>query len=516
MPTCQDCPSFIPESETRVVFRRQIGGPVCKSHGHVLGRPDLPSAAQAKVCESRAAECADYGKPAPVKVPFKMLTPVVLPDPQAVVPPESPATLATCESCAHFVSETVVKNELGWALPLCAAKGTLLIHRQLGDSRGCPLAKELADPSLRRLTTEPWGQYPPILKEGFEFDGHITATGKVFDLNAEVPDPLTYPTDAALSEDDVKDGIRAWWKVGVSPVTGKPLFLPIFNAESFDETERNLIPKAGDAEHPELYVDHQDLVTRAAISSQMDRCLALWGEPGTGKTEFLRHLAYRMQLPFVRMNITRSTELDDLVGKPWLEKDGDATVMKFLDGRLTRWIQKRCLICVDEPNLGPDDVWHLFRPLTDNAKQLVLDQHDGRRLPIAHWCFLYMAMNPSWDVKNIGANEIGEADGNRLLNVELVVPPEAVEKKIIRQACQAEDWDIPEDLLEKIMRIAEDLRAMISAGGLQISWGIRPQLAVALAAEWLPLPEAYRLAVADRLEPQSREQLLGVVNDYVT
>jgi MoxR-like ATPase len=252
---------------------------------------------------------------------------------------------------------------------------------------------------------------------------------------------------------------------------------------------------------------------QAAIAwTELDETPALWGEAGTGKTELYRHLAYLMHLPFERISITGSTELDDLAGKMHYSPEKGTY---FSYGRLPRAWTKPCVICIDEPNVGQPDVWQFLRPLTDNSKQLVLDQNNGEAIKRHQDCYMGMAMNPAWDPKNVGTAQIGDADARRLWHIFLELPPEVLEREIIANRVALDGWEIDKERLDTIMAIAGELRGLIKDGTLPITWGLAQQIKVARASRWFDMVVSYRRAIGDYLEPDALEVLLDVVRANV-
>lgn len=504
MPNCEECPAFLSQEDTRVEYKRDLGAPVCQQFGYVLGKPSLTESQNKTIRQTFASKCDRFGQPLTTKA--TALAPVVTPDKAVFLKTDGTDSMTNCRQCKNFVPDAVVSRDLGWYLPLCAATGQLLTNSMTSRLPKTCVKRERG---INRSTTEPWAELMGIYDEAFKAATNVFIGGPAtVDLDGNFIEPSEYPTDVDVEPEDAAIGVRAWRKVGTSPTTGEDLYLPIFNPESFDDQWRSLIPKTGDDEHPEAYVDHMGLTYKVATASAgMDRTVALWGEPGTGKTEFARHLAWLMQVPFVRINVTKETEVDDLAGKFLFE--GNETV--WVDGRMPLAWEERCVLLVDEPNAGSDAVWQFFRPLTDNSKQMVLDQAKGDKRSRNDHCYFLMAMNPTWDIRNTGLNEISEADGNRLTHVLLHLPDEKTERSIIRRACEHDGWDIPEDLLTKIIVIAQKLRGNEA---LPVTWGIRPQLGVAAASRWLPLEDAYRLAVTDQLEPASQDLILNTVRDF--
>jgi MoxR-like ATPase len=487
-------------------FRKSTGAPMCGRFGHVLGKP---GSAPDKLAKHFAQKCEAYGEPLPPQ-PLERRLLVVMPDPDARDTTGRTQfeydNVNTCASCRNFIRDDVVADELGWTTGLCAAKGKLILtNQQTYEARNCEYRRF---GQIRQTTA---GLH--LLPEYDEaFGGSTDPIRAYFEHKDEIIEPHEYPTDREVTEEEAEGGIRAWRRVLDPEGTGNEVFLPIYRIDFFDDEEQSKIPRTGDDEHPELYVDHFGGAYLAGVTwTELDETPALWGEAGTGKTELGRYLAWLMCLPFVRISITGQTELDDLAGKMRYTQERGTY---FQYGRVPLAWSKPCVLTIDEPNVGPPDVWQFFRPLFDNSKQLVLDTNEGERIKRHQDCYPMLAMNPAWDPKNVGTMQIGDADASRLFHVHIELPPESLEREIIKNRVKLDGWEIPEPMLNMVMAIAKDVRAACADDTLPITWGIRPQIKVARALRWFDPITAYRRAVGDYLEPEAQQALLDFVRQH--
>lgn len=520
--SCRGCPSYWDDKEE--IARRlgvDLGAPMCKKYGHVLGKPGLSEGGQLRVAEAFFKRCPTPDASPPDK-PFGGAIPqmgVGQPDSSPNGPllnaPDPQQQLASCSGCKNFVPQEVVYEELGWNLNMCAAKAKLIPNNNLTkESKDCRWAEH----GGQRKDTD-WFTLRTEYEEGFSWSDNpgIMVPEVEVDLTGDFIEPTDYPSDKDVTPQDESEGIRAWRAIK-NPYNGEQVtYLPIFRTDFFDADDQAQIPKTGSQEHPEFFVDYAGLTYRAAVNIvQLQRTPILWGPAGVGKTEFARYLAWMMNVPFIRISLNKASEVEDLAGKPWVEESNGASIMTWQDGRVPKAWVRVCVFMLDEMNLTQDEVWQWVRPLTDNSKQLVLDQGKAETRDRNKWCFPLMSGNPAWDPRNIGAQELSDADGDRVSHLEVNIPPDHVERSILRKVCEIDGWKIPDETLNTIMNIAVDLREMAKGDGeLGVSWGLRPQIAVVRLSRWFPLVECYHEAKLNLLEPQTRELAMGAITDHL-
>lgn len=536
--SCETCASFgISENGEEVCTRKQI----------LLGNTHLNKDEQSRAHQMRGEECSSYnrsGTPEVKKVNQYSVRALSITQ-QAFFPLLDPENrpyqnVADCSQC-HFRVERRSSymgfdDDLGFALQdstsYCSKRGLLLSddHGTLGSvAAKCHESHTLQQTPFRTIESlvDEAVMIPEFnkeyLRETLKKERAQLGLPEVAedDITSSLPNELTSRLPFPPGWDPVEQesvfvvddgakalGIRAWYPVPDPEGTGNTVIIPIFDRARFSERERAKIPTIHDDERPQDYVDHQGLIYTILVSwMELDETPALVGPAGTGKTEVLRTIAWMMQLPFERISITGSTELDDLQGK-MLFKDGE-TVFQY--GRLSAAWAKPNVICLDEPNVGPPEVWQFIRPLTDNSKQLVVDANNGETLTRNDNCFPGLAMNPAWDAKNIGAEFISDADSSRLLHIETRLPEWEVEEAIIKKRCELDGFEIPSILLDVLHSVSDDLRAMSDSGEIPISWGIRSQIKAARLMKWFTVERAYLQAGISSLEPSIRETVMDLI-----
>lgn len=328
--------------------------------------------------------------------------------------------------------------------------------------------------------------------------------------------PENYATDAPVSDTQKAKGIVAWRRLENPVNADQSIMLPIYDIDKMpygsEETraaEAKKVPRAGDEGMPESYIDYDGILYPLAVTMVGLRdSPSLIGQAGTGKSAAYRYLSYLMGLPYTRISVTPSTEVDELAGHMEFHPEKGT---EFRHGRLAQAWTRPGVICLDEPNSAKPDVWFLLRPLLDSEKQLAIDTNEGEILPRHESSYLGMAMNPSWDYRNSGTNPLADADVSRLFHVQVGLPPESVEADIIRTHCKAIGFDIKDSQLRVMRKIATDLRDTASGGELMFSWGTRSQLKVARLLPYFTIEQAYQAALGASLEPSQEDLFNGIV-----
>ena len=423
-----------------------------------------------------------------------------------------------CDGCAHHVTGDIY-YEAGGEIPdaatsspsdigYCSARGTLLDLGTPGTSRGIAAECTQATPLPLDHSGPEHEAHQLGLLDSAQPLRHLEATlAPAMGAAHRVAEPEPEPEGPEVTVDDLPPGATGWEEFP-SDDGSTVVRLPKFDPAFFDEFERAKIPVDGCEGSPELYTDHANLAYRVAVAWKLGETPAIHGPAGVGKTALFQYLAWRLGLPFERVSITASSSVDDLAG--YMELHGQETVFEL--GRIPKAWAKPCVMVLDEPNAGPPEVWQFIRPMTDSAKQLVLDSNHGQVIARHAHSYLGMAMNPAWDHRNTGVSSLADADGSRLLHVYIGYPDAKAERTIITAHCADEGVKIDKAHLDALMDIASKLRKLSEDGTLQVSWGIRQQVKVARLLPYVDFAEAFRLAAADSLEPQQQRLIIDEVN----
>lgn len=525
--SCLGCPAKLDNVAQRTATGRAIGGPTCGIKMIPLSRPGGPEQATFK---HFAKSCDSYGKEINLNEKAKtapIVYQIAMPDPNAKQPEDwQSENVPACNTCANYIPPGITKRLTGWSAGFCRAKGELLLEDRLTKYAIDCSKRKYQHPSERldEMRANSGAGINIILLP--EYDMYF-GKKKPVDLaaihaaNMRVK-PSEWVSDRTVTESHKRLGIRAFRRIQDPRAYGPDLVIPIMDELAvgpdgkriFTDEDVARIPRSGDPEHPEKYYDHNGAVYKTMVMwTKLNQTPALWGPAGVGKTELFRHLAWMMNLPFQRISITESSELDDIIGKMMYEPSRGTF---FQYGRVPRnWVLPNVL-CLDEPNTGQPAIWQALRPLTDNSKQLVIDQNGGERLAKHRLCYLGMAMNPSWDPRNSGVAPLADADGSRLMHIKMDLPPERIERQIILEALAEDKWT-EEDAaphVDALMRMAKEIRQLSENNQIDTSWGIRNQIKVVRLRRYATWADCFRMGVTDSLEPTAADLILNVVRSY--
>lgn len=314
--------------------------------------------------------------------------------------------------------------------------------------------------------------------------------------------------------------------------------MPVFDGQALCGFD----PRSTYGEHaPELFVDHAAWTyTWAALNmggispngKGLNRALALVGGAGTGKTEFFAYIAWLMDLPLYVISCRPDMSPFELLGGNTLvvedvthEKHGDdgqvvekwttkEQVTKFVEGRFLKHFSDPCVLVLDEMASLPDEGWFALRPVFAGSRSLTVEEHDLTKEQ-GRLTFIGLATNPDWEAAYRGVRPLSPAEKQRYSWLKVDLPDEPTERAIIKSHCAAIDYELPEKVLDAIMKIASEFRMMIKDQGLDTSWSIRPQVAVAQASSVFSIEDAYRSVLLDAIDPALGDAFMATVKQHL-
>ena len=98
--------------------------------------------------------------------------------------------------------------------------------------------------------------------------------------------------------------------------------------------------------------------------------LMIKGPTGCGKSQFVEHMALRLQRPLIKVACNEDTNASDLLGR-FIIKGGD---MHWQDGPVVRAIRNNGILYFDEIAEAREDVIVALHPLTDQRREVYLDK----------------------------------------------------------------------------------------------------------------------------------------------
>ncbi|MET0903448.1 MAG: CbbQ/NirQ/NorQ/GpvN family protein [Acidimicrobiales bacterium] len=236
-----------------------------------------------------------------------------------------------------------------------------------------------------------------------------------------------------------------------------------------------------------LPIADEEQVFKAAFRQQLS--VVLKGPTGCGKTRFVEAMAHDLERPLITVSCHDDLTTADLVGRFLLE-GGDTT---WVDGPLTRAVREGAICYLDEVVEARQDTTVVIHPLADHRRQLPIDRL-GVVLDAAPGFCLVVSYNPGYQSV---LKDLKDSTRQRMIAIELDVPPPDVEEKIVRH--EAGGLDGADDDAARLVQVAQAIRRLDTAGLREVA-STRVLIAAArLSADGIPLAAAARAAIAGPL-----------------
>lgn len=187
----------------------------------------------------------------------------------------------------------------------------------------------------------------------------------------------------------------------------------------------------------------------AAYASRMP--VMLKGPTGCGKTRFIEHMAWRLDLPLITVACHEDMTAADLAGR-WL-LDAQGTVWR--DGPLTMAVRHGAICYLDEIVEARQDTTVVIHPLTDDRRVLPLEKLG--ELVRAHPNFqLVISYNPGYQSV---VKDLKESTKQRFAALDFGYPEADIEIEIVGREAH-----IAQELARVLVQIAERTRLLKGNG----------------------------------------------------
>ncbi|MBN1863722.1 MAG: CbbQ/NirQ/NorQ/GpvN family protein [Victivallales bacterium] len=226
----------------------------------------------------------------------------------------------------------------------------------------------------------------------------------------------------------------------------------------------------------------------------------LKGPTGCGKTRFVEHMAYTLDLPLITVSCHEDLTAGDLVGR-YIFK-GNETVWE--DGPMTLAVRHGGICYLDEIVEARNDTTVIIHSLTDDRRLLYIDK--TREVLRAHRDFMMvMSYNPGY--QNV-MKELKHSTRQRFMSLVFDHPGVGIEQRII-----SSETGLDDEMSLKLARMGEKIRNL---KGFGLTEGVSSRLLVyagRLIKSGISPSEACRVAAAQSLTDDVHmvESILDIV-----
>ena len=244
--------------------------------------------------------------------------------------------------------------------------------------------------------------------------------------------------------------------------------------------------------------DNEEMVFRSAFKAKIP--IILKGPTGCGKTRFIEHMAYSLELPLVTVSCHEDLTASDLIGR-YLFKD-DQTVWQ--DGPLTMAVRYGGICYLDEIVEARKDTTVIIHSLTDDRRILYLDK-TGEVIRAHPNFMMILSYNPGY--QSI-IKDLKQSTKQRFASIMFSYPSVDVETEII----QAETG-LPKEECFKLAEMGSKIRDL---KGFGLEEGVSSRLLVyvgQLIKEGLPAYEASKCAISMTITDEI--DVIESINDIV-
>jgi len=259
---------------------------------------------------------------------------------------------------------------------------------------------------------------------------------------------------------------------------------------------------------PQVYVDPaQGYLEKLAYAVANSLPALLIGETGVGKTQAVRTLAWKTNNGLRRVNLNGATTVDEFLGKMLINEQGTY----WVNGVLVNAMQAGDWILLDEINACLPEIAFCLHSLLDDDRMVVLMEYDGRIVRPHPNFRLFASMNPSEEGRYSGTKTLNEALLDRF---PVVIRMDYLGENEEVQAVMAQSGNGDEDVVRRMVKAANDIRAAIRNEKIFGSFSTRRVIDWARMALSFPVREAARYAVVSKQSAYDAETVQDIVDNY--
>lgn len=179
--------------------------------------------------------------------------------------------------------------------------------------------------------------------------------------------------------------------------------------------------------------------------------IMLKGPTGCGKTRFVEHMAYKLDIPLITVACHEDMTAGDLVGR-YLFKNEETV---WSDGPLTTAVRYGAICYLDEIVEARKDTTVLIHPLTDDRRILPIEKKD--EILRAHENFLLIiSYNPGYQSV---LKDLKQSTKQRFIALDFDYPPMSLETQIV-----AHEASIPYQQANNLVKLGNRIRQMKEQG----------------------------------------------------
>jgi len=177
----------------------------------------------------------------------------------------------------------------------------------------------------------------------------------------------------------------------------------------------------------------------------------LKGPTGSGKTRFLQHMAYRLELPLVTVACHEDLTASDLVGRYLFV----ANETQWVDGPLTLAVKHGAICYLDELVEARKDTTVVIHPLGDDRRILPIEKKS--QIIEAHEDFmLVVSFNPGY--QSI-LKDLKQSTRQRFLAIDFTYPEPGAEAEIVEREAEVDPV-----VAERLVELASMIRNLRDHG----------------------------------------------------